>query len=80
MTIKLTDSNKKAIDSIVSILNIILDQYRAKHSGGSDFDIDNLSFGYYVDGKYIKLDSFDGELETNLEWVLKEIIPNLFTR
>lgn len=78
MIISNTKEHKKEIDSIVSILNALVETYCNKYPDYVDFD--STSFCYYERGKEIELNTADDELLDTLEWVFDEVIPDLLEK
>ena len=63
----------KTNELIVSILNALVEKYCEKYP--DEYEFDNVSFGYDEEGK-IMTSNGDG-LKESLEWVLKEVVPDL---
>jgi hypothetical protein len=64
--------NKRETDEIVSIINALVEKYCQKYP--DEYNFDEQSFGY-TDSKIITANGDD--LELSLDWVLKDVIPDL---
>lgn len=64
--------NKKETDEIVSILNTLVEKYCQKYP--DEYNLDEQGFGY-TDSQIIAANGDD--LELSLDWVLKDVIPDL---
>ena len=64
--------NKRETDEIVSILNTLVEKYCQKYP--DEYNFDEQGFGY-TDSQIITANGDD--LELSLDWVLKDVIPDL---
>jgi hypothetical protein len=64
--------NKRETDEIVSIINALVEKYCQKYP--DEYNFDEQSFGY-TDSQIITASGDD--LELSLDWVLKDVIPDL---
>lgn len=66
--------NKRETDSIVSVLNSLVEAYCQKHP--DEYEFDEQSFGY-TNSQILTTNGDD--LEVALNWVLEDVIPDLLT-
>lgn len=64
--------NKRETDEIVSIINALVEKYCQKYP--DEYNFDEQSFGY-TDSQIITANGDD--IEPSLDWVLKDVIPDL---